>query len=461
MFNWKSYMPKGIGQKSHSKKVHGQRLVVSLKNDAETEALTQYVLSQSVDAEFKQDLTPRFGVLNSVVENDGENAARARHTMVIFDYDDLYTLDAKDRKILDSLGAGQAITKNDWVDATEGLPDPPEETLLRVDSSIQRIDRAHAKQSYTDVSEWCPRVSINEMDARAQGGRTRTTKQVVANDFEIPASDNTFNTIDLGLAYLGKAKKEYTKVEVLDDYIDLNSEEEEPETGLKVSVTRELRNAKPVITAGTARIVDSQQRVDRLRWLLTQREIEQAILYDSEQGEWDVNPTVWTEYHNVRYYFPSYLNPDAPFDIANHGAGGYVLVTNRSSDHNFSVPCRFEITYHAVQPNADEVFQFKPIDMKLQASTHSIVNERDVLVDGGTLRFYHTFNNADGESEGIHINYEFPDSSPTATEYLELMGTEVLIGSENSRWKFNLWKRVKIYMTIPNLQSGLGGSLIY
>lgn len=464
--------------------------------------LGQNVLRETreVDARHVPDFTPTFGLLDVRIQNE-KNARRGKFTYLFLNTDDLFQPQQK-KRVLEELGGVDVTTTTEIVDATAGLPAPTADGLLVAEASIRHFDRAHGIKETTTVASWAELKTKVATDPDAGGNRTVETKQVVAPATSVPTgsdvvsaelqeisptkamlvvkrapdgfreklsrlyTDNdgfgcstqvTEQVKDLGftppaLDYLtisqelldnGNGKLLFRKktISAWPVFIDT---EEEPETGKKVTIRREILDVAslPVITYGEARKIKTLKNLDCRKASLVTREIDSSILTHTE-----------LEYHNVSYYFPAYLSPDKPFSIATVATSASSIATNRASDHTFKIPCRFEITYHSTIPTISEVFQFKPVDLKLDTPDFSVI-ENDVLVDGGVLSFY---------SGSFPVTYNIPASSPTATEYLQMMadGDEVLIADDVSKWKFNLWKRIKVYMPIPDISQSLAGYLSY
>jgi hypothetical protein len=269
---------------------------------------------------------------------------------------------------------------------------------------------------------------------------------LVETGYTMPAA--TWLTAISTLVELGNGLSRYTRADVSSwpEYVDL---EEDPTTGLEVTVTRTIVNraSPPTFGAGTPRYVNNIKWIDAYKGLQVKRMIHSDILTEE-----------WEEFHGVKYYFPAYMEPSAPFSLLDDGAGNWVLTPNKSSDVNVTVPCRFLITYHTTPQVPDEIFQFKPVDLHLYSPQFRVL-ESDVLCDEGTLSFplvdY-------GAPSIFHLEWALPASSPTATEFTgSLVGTEQLIADDCIRWNYNLYRRTRVYMKIPNFNLGLGASLSY
>lgn len=458
-----------------------------------------------VDTRFQVDFTPTFGVLERRLWNERNNRRNRYEEARLLDV----SFTPQVRTGWGEMGA-QGITRTTSIeDATSGVPAPTAESSTLLSSEVQQLDRAHAARIDIAATSWAPlsseelhhpdaggnlkrtistvspaaavlvddattirtykeaisaeksRVvleqapngfgvlnSRNMIDSDGFGEDVTRTEQIVEESYTPPAV--TYLTLESTLVDLGNNRATYRRRE-LSAWPTFVDKEEEPETGLEIEVTRTIvdRTSLPTINYGEARTVHSLKNIDKLKALHVKRVIESDIL----------SVTV-KEYHNVRYHFPAYLDADDPFAVIQLTAGDSIVGVNRASDHTFSIPCRFEITFHTnksaslpsvIEPNTtvSEVFQFKPIDIQITTPNYNLT-ERDVLTDEGTLSFQ-----VGTGSYGFHI----PASSPTTTEYFALMGTEVLIADELTKWKFNLWKQVKVYMTLPDLSQGLEGYL--
>lgn len=417
--------------------VKGIPFTTSIKNSIDTEGLKVTTSKQRV-AQGTDISAGTFGVLAVDFQSE-DNGKWGDLITTSFDTGDMVSLSTKELQAMDRLGGYNVTTTRETIDITGGVP-AATNGLYKVGETIQQVDRAHAKKESVAVTSWEERVNLNNADSRSLGVPTTETSQVKANSFTMPSP--SFRTLDQRLIQIDDEKFDYVNTVLDIDWPTFVHYEEEPETGIEVSVTETFAGSAPSFaTNGTARFVEDVRRVDYLKWLSTQREIDSTIL-----------STTITEYPQIDYYFPSYLDATDPFITVSPNTQNSIVIANRSSDHQFTLPGRAEITFHTTAPTASVVYQFKPIDIRMRSNSVSVV-ENDVLTDGGTLTLY--------EGNGATVEYTFPASSPTTTEYLALMGSEVLVSDTNSRWKFNLWRRVKIYMTVPNLSSGLSGSLIY
>lgn len=484
----------------------GEPLLINIRRDAESDGQMQTHVEQRLPHGEYPVVTPRFGTLSEFVYNE-RNSKESWLSTLYIDTNDLYV--PINRKLIGELGGEGIYEQEDTLDATGGVPALPANALLLIQSEIRdKKDRAHAIRVSTYVTEWVELLTVVNESPEAGGNKLQISEQVVAPNTVLPTDStiikaelkdidsekslkriisapngfgtlNTVNKIDseafgvqttraetqvdtgtavptptyltVGLTQQdlgnGKSRLVTTSVASWPTYVD---QEEEHETGLEVLVTRQIldRAALPTITKGVARSWKTLKNLDNYKALYVNRVIDAAVL-----------STTFYEYHPVQYYFPAYLDPASPFYVLNAGLKS-VIAVNKSSDHSFSIPCRFEITYHASVPSINEVFQFKPVDLNL-ISPDWRLEERNVLMDAGTLQFRHYYEDGMGGTSYVDVSYAIPASDPTATEYLADMGTEVLIADDVTRWKFNLWRRTKVFMTLPDISLGLSGYLTY
>lgn len=298
---------------------------------------------------------------------------------------------------------------------------------------------------------------------------TTTESKLVPLSFTMPPK--TLDMIAQKLQQIDGLQQRYTVTRLTNGWPTLVSYEEEPITGKRVTVTRTVHDSQPSYPVnGTGRFVKSVKHTGCGRWIQVLREIDPTILTET-----------FYEYHSVDYSFPAYLDPANPFLVFRIGEGHELINAVKSSSHRFKIPCRFEITYHTSPPNASEVFQFKPVSIEVQLPNQTI-NEPRIITDSVTIST-EILNESYRYGMGyllqalggipgyalMRVNFTFQASSPTATEYIAIMrgnpppgwSREVLILEDSSRWKFNLWRRVRVYMRFPNLTQSLGGSLIY
>ena len=493
--------PKGASQS------HGAEFETLRIQDESTEGNTKWSEDQLV-REGDLPLPAVFGMTSSRVYNE-RNKNKSRREDTFIDTTDLHTLENVETDGLSELGADDIQVDTKVVNVTTGTAGLLSSGNLVLEDSIQELDRVHGRQSTKTVAAWEPRTTVTKKDPDAGGEDTIDTRQVVANATAWPTATET--TLGLSRQQIGEDKflqshkvaaalgdtteentfgasgcpttttttreattfvmpattlamvnqtlsksdghgKTYS-VTVLDSgWPTLVSSEEEPTTGMKVTSTKTVLDAAPAFsTTGTGRFMSMVNHTGCGRWTKTVKEIHADIL-----------TTTFTEFHSVDYSFPAYLDESNPFWIINLGSN-VVVNSVRASSHRFKIPCRFDITYHTTVPVASEVFQFKPVDVVLRANDFTI-NERKVITDGATLSLRMPVVEEGGTNTlSDEISFEFPASSPTTTAYKVLMAdnTEVLIADDASRWKYNLWRRVKVIMPMPDLTQGLDGSLIY
>lgn len=294
-------------------------------------------------------------------------------------------------------------------------------------------------------------TSQDAFDSAALGGATTTTICDVDLSVRNSLTANDERTLVNRLDHVSGNVAKYTFKELDDDWPEQTDYEEESETCREISVLRRIHSSDPGLSGPTPRFMYSVQQLDDYKWLETIREIEVGIL------SYTLN-----EQHNVEYYFPSYLDATDPFFVVSFGSG-FSIASNKSSDVSLKLPARFETTYHTSPPAASTLFQFVPIDIDFAATNSLRIYAQNVITDGGTLQFRGAYPDpgAIGGWTWVDLDFEFGASSPTTTAYKALMGTEQLIGEEISRWKFCLWKRTKIFLTLPNLNLTLGGGVGY
>jgi hypothetical protein len=512
-------MKRQIRNYSPQDATRGKALVSEIGPNAETRGNTHTVIDQLVE-HGAEPLRPRFGLLQSRVYNE-RNANKSRREDTFVDVYDLQELATTEAKGLEELGADDVTTTTSLVDATTTTPT---HDFLRISDKIVQTDRNHADREIRTVESWNPRVDRivnspegggNDLFIRRQvvrhddpiptgsnieafkreqigqdkyldtytyadGGhgtlttednfgvescKTVTETRKVPLDFELPAK--SIDTVAESLQQIDGHKKIYTKTILPNGWPQLVSYEEEPVTGKRVEVTRTIHGTEPTVAVnGAARRVVSVRHTGCDRWTKVIREIDPSILTET-----------FYEYHSVEYDFPSYLDPDTPFVIHSLGGGKELINAVKSSPHRFKIPCRFEITYHTSAPTAAEVFQFKPVTIEVDIPGRSI-RER-VITDALTITT-DVFNEAyinvvTGNPPPAYaiteVTFNFPASYPTATNYIKLMRGEpftdndppheALILEDSSRWKYNLWRRVRVYMKFPDLTQALDDSLIY
>lgn len=476
----------------------GKILEVERRQDSNTEGNTQLTEEWEV-SHGSAPTSAAFGLIESVIIND-ENHRKSKQRETRLDVDDLFTLPSLEKVGLDELGGDEIESTSIPVDPSLGLDALTNSGHLVTSSRVVQTDRANAKLEESKVVSWNPRKIEVKKAAEATGADIEVTKQVVADATEWPTTDE--NTLGLKRTQVGADKflqefsevsseagiltsddafgfeghptvttrqrvdssfslpakdaltvaqrlehqdgfnKIYIKTNVKTGWPELVSYDHEPISGKRVEVLRTFSSTEPTVGVNaTPRVVTTAKQTGVDRWAVVNRTIDPSIL-----------TTTFSEYHPVEYRFPPYLDEDSPFHLLVI-EGRSVINSLRSSAQRLKIPCLFETTYSTTVPIISDVFQFKPIDINLQTGTNTIF-ENGVITDGTTISIRVSFATAP-------IAFEFPPSSPTTTEYKALMGTNVLIADDVSRWKYNLWQRTKVWMKLPNLSLGLDGSLTY
>ena len=405
---------------------------------------------------------PTFGVLSSRVYNE-KNSNKSRRRDRRIDTDNLVTSEDQQRVGIEDLGADSLIVTKSYVELPGGAPDSG---FTVIESELKFIDEKNAIKTTKSVDAWNPRTIRNTADPEADGEATTTTKQVVQSGDTWPT--RSVNTISLTRTQIGDAKFLQT-LKVADSRPTLVSTEEESTTGKKVTITRTIHSSAPSFNDdGTPRFVKNVKHAGKDRWLQVIREIDDSIL-----------TTTFQEYHPVEYIFPAYLDEDTPFLVFQAAEDQTLINSLRSASQRLRVPCLFETTYHTTLPTLSSIFQFKPVDIRLR-TPDGMVDESNVLTDGAIISFrlqptelylrnlMESYTRGDiswttylARSNGADVDFEFPPSSPSTTEYKALMGTVVLIADDMTRWKYNLYRRTKVWMRIPNLATNLDGNINY
>jgi hypothetical protein len=403
-----------------------------------------------------------FGLISSRVYNE-KNSNKSRRRNRTINTASLVSAVDKAYTGLESIGADSITETRSYVELPAAAPDSGH---LVVESNVKFLNSKNGLKTTQTVAAWQPRTSRNIADDAADGEATTTTKQVVQASDAWPT--RTLNTLSLTREQLGDAK--FLQVhKVADSRPVLVSSEEESTTGKKVTVTRSIHASAPSFADdGTPRFVKNVKHVGKDRWLQVVREIDDSIL-----------TTTFQEYHPVEYIFPAYLDETTPFLVFQAGYDQSLINSLRSASQRLRVPCLFETTYHSSLPTLSSIFQFKPVDIKLRTSD-GVFDESNVITDGGIITFilkptsqalailgaqYQnnqiTLQQYINTAMGNYVQFEFPPSSPTTTEYKALMGTVVLVADDMTRWKYNLYRRTKVWMKLPNLATDLSGSINY
>lgn len=495
--------------------VKGPLVETQRGQDASTKGNTQWTNDQMVQ-HGEEPLDGRFGLLSSTIYNE-KNANKSYRKDVYVDAEDLHTLPVQVHKGLDELGGENVHVGMSLVNISAGLP-AQEEGHLILNHQIKGLDRFHGEETLETVEAWTPRLTIVKNDPEAGGAETTTIKQVVSEAAEWPTADGTIRrertqighdkhlqvhkfatdgefgeltsvdsfggngcpveiieqrvpndfvmpgvTLEVlaqKLEAIDGQTKKYSKVELINGWPTLISYEEEPSTGKRVKVTRTMHDALPETAAnGTARFVSDVEHVSCGRWAKTIREIDSTIL-----------STTYVEHHTMDFGIPAFLHASTPILKAD-SAGTSALYPLKSSEYTIKVVGRHEITYHASAPTPSSLFFFRTVDVDFRLGDH-FIRVNNVLTDGATVsvRVYRdAYKNATYPIESIPENLlnimtvllsvTFGASTPTTSEFLGSIagGPEILIAEDCSRWNFNLWRRVKVYIRVPALAAPTGG----
>lgn len=366
-----------------------------------------------------------YGKLSEVVSNEKNNNKSVRRVVEVEDF----YVNVSGKKVgLDDLGAENVTITVEDVDLTtqSALAAATPIDLLTLNSDVKRKDRVHGEKTTVAVEAWQQRTRTLVGDADAFGGDRQIITQVKAiNDpFTVVA-----NTLTKERKQLDSAK-ELQIITALGEggagtFTDY---EEEPTSSKRVTVSRTLVDvaSTPAVNATAGSVVTQKQTFSNKALRIT-RTIDPSILTET-----------FIERHYVDYFFPAYLDADDPFTIV---AGGWA--PNKSGDQSLKVLGRFEITYHTAPTTPGSIFQFKTIDLHAQTYDYRLI-VNDVIADAGSMVLV------------FGTTYSWFASSPSTTEYLALMGTEVLIIDDCVKWKYNLWRRTKVYITLPTLTEGFG-----
>lgn len=149
-------------------------------------------------------------------------------------------------------------------------------------------------------------------------------------------------------------------------------------------------------------------------------------------------PTAY-EYHDyIDFQFPRLLT-----DIITYTDGSNFRFSPQvRSAYTKKVNARIAVDFHASEPSASTLFQLFPVDWSYDGFTFS-VHENNLITNQWD------FSNIGGESIEVWTG---PASDPTyddgVSSYYSLIGSEVLINERVTPWRFNLWRRMRIYITL-------------
>ncbi len=435
--------------------IKGPKIEAQRVKSRETSGKTLVTTDQEV-AHGHQPNTPVFGELEKRVVNGG-NTNKSREQVTGFDPGDTGTLTHSELRGLERLGGETVLTTESHVDltSTTAQAELSAQDLTLIKDEIKQVNETNATETVTRVNSWQPRTVTKHNDSALYGATTKSTAQVIDVGTAVVTGDDIIEVVD---QQLDDAKMLRTVVRS-EDYVSGSTPigsftgfEEEPTTGRRVTVEKDIFLSQPSTSADmsiarrTENITQSSDNV----WTRVRKTIDSSIL-----------TTTFYEYHNVDFYFNSFLDPLVPFRVI---SDLNTVVPNKSGDQQLKVPARFEVTYHETAQGPDEIFQFKTVDLSYIDGEFRI-DVPNILCDDGqiVLRKMNSinftgagFSNTYDVSEIPLTTYSWKGSSPTATEYLDIMGEEKLIADDTVRWKFDLWRRTKIFITLPNLTEAFG-----
>ncbi|WP_075089143.1 hypothetical protein [Verrucomicrobium spinosum] len=145
------------------------------------------------------------------------------------------------------------------------------------------------------------------------------------------------------------------------------------------------------------------------------------------------------------YSFPTWVTFMFPAIVLAHNFASGVLIGDRWVYHprirtGFRKRARgkVEVTFHSSQPSPASIYQIVPEDIVYNGVLFD-VEFRSVLVDGATL----------SSSGGLGTeSVTFANTTPSASAYLAAIGSEVVIGEQISRWRYGLWRREILKITL-------------
>lgn len=296
--------------------------------------------------------------------------------------------------------------------------------------------------SHPNRVEGAELVNRNPYDQQALGAATEEVRYRVDKDKTMPTP--TWLTLDMFIDQPTRNQAwlhhKYLTGASWPTHVDY---EEDAETGLPVSVTRTFASSLPSDTSGTARQHQTRRRVNELLWMNTVREIDSDIL-----------TTSYIEWHEVDFWFPPYLDASTPLILLTNG-DTVAIMPNKRSDHQAKVSCKFTTTYHTSIPTLDTLYQFLPIDIHFQFTNGLSFTMNNVITDGATVNIPVS----DPTTSTVTAQATWPASEPSTTQYLADIGTTKTINDDITRWKFNLFKRVKVEMVIPDFEVTLNGTI--
>lgn len=147
------------------------------------------------------------------------------------------------------------------------------------------------------------------------------------------------------------------------------------------------------------------------------------------------------EFKTVDYTFPSILE-SCSVDILTYGANDTETVRVKPvlrAAASTATKIRTVTSFHTSQPADDAVYQIVPNDLVYRGVSFS-VSFNNVLNDTFTLE---ASGFASDQYIGLVDDVEFGESFPSATDYIALIGTEVIIGCDIQFYRGGIWiKRV-------------------
>lgn len=310
--------------------------------------------------------------------------------------------------------------------------EPETLSVTVTDSQVKAISLTKAEKtvSTSNGPSTLTAKRINEL-----GILETTTDDIVAPGATAPAGGYLITKDTLEPMNIGRARRLTSTVASWPTMLDYEVDED---LRLLVTITRQFINisggpSAPTITAGEE---VTQRSLDINKALRTTKSIVTADLPTETLYQW------------IDYQFPSLLL-DITLETQENLAG-----TDSRQNINYNIRrgwrektrAKFIIDYQTTEFTASEsLYQIKPVDLLHDGFLFNI-NCDNVLTDADELIATNGTNDPTWPYTEEHFIIE--ESTPSMSAYVDAIGDEVLVSEIIEQWRYNLWRRVQVYVTL-------------
>jgi hypothetical protein len=259
------------------------------------------------------------------------------------------------------------------------------------------------------------------------------TKQVVASGTAIGAP--TTNTISSSISPIDSVKSELTNV-VYSSTETLDAYQYDPDLNLIISTTKDLiaeGTAPPAITNGLLSYRD--EPINAWQTVRIQSRISSL-------------PADRVEYKTGSYSSPNLVTGFTASSVQLPNWELNVSVTPiMRAQRSYQTVFKYETTYQYEQPNPSYTL-YNPVTTNIYYDGYFFkIKVPDALTNSGLSVSFTTASN-DPVHGFINETYDVPETTESADNYLEKVGTYQLIAFEIDYWKANIWRVAQQYVLL-------------